>query len=71
MKRHSLTIENFKRKKRYRSAGAKGILFGKGFEQDFAPLELQRYGPRVVTERKRGTAKNRVSVSLSVIFLSC
>jgi hypothetical protein len=32
MKKRSLTIENYTRKKRYRSAGAKGILFGKGVE---------------------------------------
>ncbi len=31
-------------------------------------MELQWYAPRVVTERQRETAKNSVSVSLSVIF---
>ena len=30
------------------------------------PNEHQRYDPRVVTERQRGTAKNSVSVSLSL-----
>jgi hypothetical protein len=29
------------------------------------------FDPRVVTEQQRGTAKNSVSVSLSVIFFSC
>jgi len=43
MKRHSLTIENYTTKKRCRSAGAERILFGKGFEQDFAPVELYQY----------------------------
>jgi len=32
MKRRRFTIDYYTRKKRYRSAGAKGILFGKGVE---------------------------------------
>jgi hypothetical protein len=32
MKRRTLTLENYTRKKRYRSAGAMKILFGKGVE---------------------------------------
>jgi len=53
-------LEAVRRRKSCRSAGAKGILFGKGFEQDFAPLELHQYDPRVVSERGRGTAKDSV-----------
>ena len=56
------------KEKRCRSAGAKGTLFGKGVEQDFAPLELHQYASRLVSERQRGTAKNSVSASLSVNF---
>ena len=54
------------KEKRCRSAGAKGTLFGKGVEQDFAPLELHQYASGLVSERQRGTAKNSVSASLRV-----
>ena len=34
-----------------------GELYLERVEQGLAPLELQRYAPRVVTERQRGTAR--------------
>ena len=40
-----------------------GVLHEEGTAQQ---MSIQRYAPRVVTERQRGTAKNRVSVGLSV-----